>query len=135
MNLKEIVAVSSLSGLYKMVSSRNNGIIIADLDTGKTRFAATRKYQFTPLESIAIFTESDSVELSSVFNSMLEKASSLPPVAVNSDKVDIISYFKEILPDYDRDRVHVGDMKKVIKWFNFLNDRNMLSKISSDEEE
>ena len=56
MKIEEFVAVSGLSGLYKMVANRNNGLIVADLDTGKRKFAPARKHQFTPLASIGIYT-------------------------------------------------------------------------------
>ena len=135
MNLKDIVAVSSLAGLYKMVSSRSNGLIIADLDTGKTRFAATRKHQFTPLESVAIFTDMDSVSLSDIFQTMRDKSATLAVVSAKDPNSEILSYFKEVLPDYDKDRVHVSDMKKVIKWYKFLDERGLLAAKSGDEEE
>lgn len=140
MDLKDFVAVSGFSGLYKMAANRSNGLIIEDLDSGKKRFASSRKHQFTPLESIAIFIddEDDSTELANVFQSMKDKQEELPVVATNKKAEDLRAYFKEILPNYDRDRVSVSDIKKVIKWFNYLNDRNLLiekQEPTSDEEE
>ena len=71
MNLKDLIAVSGISGIFKIAGNRNNGLIIEDLDTGKRKFAPSRKHQFTPLESIAIYTEDDSTELAKVFQNML----------------------------------------------------------------
>jgi len=45
----------------------------------------------------------------------------------------LFKYFAEILPDYDRDQVKISDVKKVIKWYSFLDQRGMLE--ASDEEE
>ena len=59
MNLENIVAVSGMPGLYRMAGSRSNGLIIEDFDTGKKRFASIRKHQFTPLESVSIYTLAD----------------------------------------------------------------------------
>ncbi len=128
MKIEDFVAVSGLSGLYKMVANRNNGLIVADLDTGKRKFAPARKHQFTPLASIGIYTnDGDTAELKDVFRSMLEKINDTPPVSTNSSAVELGDYFSEVLPEYDEDRVYTSDIKKVIKWFNFLHERSLLS--------
>ena len=81
--LENLLAVSGMSGLYKMKTNRSNGLIVEDLDEGKSQFVSMRKHQFTPLESVAIFTFTDSVELEKVFKTMAEKESDLPVVNVN----------------------------------------------------
>ena len=138
MNIEEFVAVSGLPGLYKMVANRNNGLIVADLDSGKRKFAPARKHQFTPLASIGIYTnDGDTQELKEVFRSMLEKLDTKPPVSTNASAAELSDYFAEVLPEYDEDRVYTSDIKKVIKWFNFLHERNLLSleEKGKDEEE
>ncbi len=134
MNLEKLVAVSGLSGIYKMAANRKNGLIIEDLDTGKKRFAPSRKHQFTPLESIAIYTDTDSKQLSLVFQSMLDQMEDNPPVAHTAPPAEIKEYFSDILPDYDPDRVHLSDMKKVIKWFVFLNEKGLLIEEAPEKE-
>lgn len=135
MNLEDFVAVSGMSGLYKMVVNRNNGLIIEDLDSGKKRFASARKHQFTPLISIGIYTDDDTSELKEVFKSMLEQFETNPPVKTSSSAIELGAYFAKILPNYDRDQVHNSDIKRVIKWFNFLNDRNLLNFEEEEKEE
>lgn len=132
MNLEEYVAVSGMPGLFKLVANRSNGLVVADLDSGKSKFAPSRKHQFTPLASIGIYTETDTEELSAVFATMLKQVESNPPIPPKSPTEDILEYFDMILPEFDRDRVNVSDIRKVIKWFNFLNERDLLS---LDEEE
>jgi hypothetical protein len=127
MNLEKLVAVTGLPGIHRITGNRGNGVILEDLDTGKMRFASMRKYQFTPLESIAIYTNEDSVELAKVFRNMLEQKADNPPVPHNGKTADIKEYFADVVPDYDPDQVHTSDMKKVIKWFTFLDARNLLS--------
>lgn len=127
MNLKDLIAVSGISGVFRIAGNRNNGLIIEDLDTGKKKFAPARRHQFTPLESIAIYTDDDSTELAKVFSNMLEQIEDNPPVNPNAKPDDLREYFADVLPDFDRDQVSSGDIKKVIKWFNFLNERNLLS--------
>lgn len=122
------MAVSGLPGLYRMAANRNNGLIIEDLSTGKKRFASSRKHQFTPLESIGIYTDDgDTAELRVVFRNMLDQLEDNPPVDPGAPTEELQEYFADILPSYDRDRVKVGDIKKVIKWFTFLNEKELLT--------
>lgn len=135
MNLEKLVAVSGRPGIYKMAANRPNGLIIEDLDTGKKFFAPSRRHQFTPLESISIYTETEeaTVELKTVFISMLAQLEATPPVATKSSSTDIKNYFEIILPEYDRDKVLVSDIKKLIKWFNYLNERTLLVLPTAEE--
>ena len=130
--MKDIIAVSGVPGLHRLVNSRNNGLMLEDLDSGKTKFYSVRKHQFTPMETVAIYTMMDTGELSEVFKSMTEKSADLPIVAPNAPSSDLVEYFSEILPDYDRDRVYLSDIKKIIKWYNKLAEKGLLV---SDEEE
>lgn len=136
MKMDELVSVSGFAGIFKINTSRANGLVVDDLDTGKSKFCSVRKHQFTPLATVAIYTETDTVELASVFRTMLDLSGETPVVSVNESKENIESYFKKIIPDYDRDKVYISDMKKVVKWFNFLNERKLLeSALASSEEE
>lgn len=133
MNLEPYIAVSGLPGVFKLTANRNNGLVVEELDSDKTRFCSIRKHQFTPLGTVAIFTLTDTVELSKVFQSMLDNYAATPPPPNKANKDEYFQYFDTILPDYDEDRVFINDIKKVIKWFNFLNERGLLT--ASDEEE
>ncbi len=127
MKIDELVAVSGMSGIYKMVANRGNGLIIESLEDGKRKLAPSRKHQFTPLASIGIYTDDDTEELRVVFRSMLEKFESTPPVSLGASADELNEYFGKILPAFDRERVFVSDIRKAIKWFNFLNDRKLLN--------
>ena len=132
MNLEPYISVSGEQGLFNLVASRNNGLVLEHLETGKSKFYSIRKHQFTPLGTVAIYTLEDTKPLKEVFESMLSKFAEMPPVSLKSENHEIEEYFENILPDYDEDRVSLKDMKKVIKWFTILNDKNLLE---SDEEE
>ena len=137
MKLENLVAVSGLPGLYKMAANRSNGLIIEDIDSGKKRFASVRKHQFTPLESIAIYTDDgDSTEITNVFRNMLDQFEDNPPIEAKSSSDQLHEYFSDVLPNYDKDKVMTGDIRKLIKWFNFLNDRGILvDTLSQNNEE
>jgi len=131
MKLTDIVAVSGMPGLYKMIVSRENGIIVEDFDTGKRTFASVRKYQFTPLETVGIYTYKDVEDLTVVFENIRKGDIALPDV--QAPGAELHTFFRKVVKDYDEDRVYLGDIKKVIKWYGFLQERNLLDQ--SDEEE
>jgi len=136
MKLDNYVVVSGMSGVHEIVTSRNNGIVIKHIDSGKSTFCSVRKHQFTPLSTVGIYTLEDTEDLSTVFSKMLSIMDKTPPVSTTAPKHEIEEYFEQIIPDYDEDKVYISDMKKVIKWFNFLNERNLLSlEANADEEE
>lgn len=132
MNLTNVLAISGLPGLYELVSNRSNGLQVIPIGGGKSKFCSSRSHQFTPLETVAIYTMADTVELKSIFRTIGEKAVELPIPSPKSSSAELNAYFAEILPDYDRDRVYPNDIKKVIKWYNSLNENGYLD---GDEEE
>ncbi|MBK6372629.1 MAG: DUF5606 domain-containing protein [Saprospiraceae bacterium] len=127
-NIENIVSVSSLPGLYYLESSRSNGLIIKDMDSGVKQFVSVRKHQFTPLRSIAIYTYSDSTPIEDIFKTMVEiKQDHNISELLKASNNDLANYFRIVLPEYDEDRVYPSDMKKVLKWFDFLDKRDFFS--------
>lgn len=133
MKLTDIVAVSGMPGLYKMIASRDNGMIVEDFDNGKRTFASVRKHQFTPLETVGIYTYEDVQDLKEVFE-VLRKGEVVIPDA-NAPGAELHAFFRNVVKDYDEDRVYLGDIKKVIKWFDFLQERNLFDRLDTDQEE
>ena len=136
MNIEKLVAVSGLPGLHKIVANRDNGLIVADLESGKTRFCSSRKHQFSPMETIAIFTDdNDSEQIEKVFQSMLDQKAKNPVPAAKSSAEVLKTYFEKILPNFDQDKVHVSHIKKVIKWYNQLDKTGLLTAEAPKKEE
>jgi hypothetical protein len=136
-SIDEVIAVSGTSSLYKMAVNKSSGLVLEDIASGKKRFFSARKHQFTPLGSIAIYTEDDSRPLQEVFDMMQAAFEDVPPPSHKSKPEEIIEYFEEVMPDYDPDKVSPGDIRKVLKWHNFLVDHGFFddSKDSLQEEE
>lgn len=124
--VKNMVAVSGLSGIHKLISARNNGIIIEDYDTKVRKFVPARQHQFSPFETVSIYTDSDVASLAEVLTNMKAQLEENPVPSEKSSSDVLRNYFIKILPEHDRDRVHISDIKKIIKWFNFLNSRDLL---------
>ena len=123
-DLTKILAVSGMPGLYEMVSNRADGAIVKSLESGQSKFAPMRKHQFSLLETISIYTVSDSTPLAEVFFNMKKSDQAVPPL--DADQKTVLDYFLKVLPDYDADRVTIGDIKKTIKWYTFLSKQNKL---------
>ena len=132
MNLSNVLAVSGLPGLYELAANRPNGLLLIPIGGGKSKFCSSRKHQFTPLETVAIYTWSDTVELKNVFNSMTVKIQEVPLPDLKGGRDVLNSYFEQILPEFDRERVYPNDIKKVIKWYVALEAQGYFS--ATDEE-
>ncbi len=117
--LKGILAVSGQSGLFKMVSQAKNSIIVESLVDGK-RMPAYATSRISALEDISIFTEEADVKLIDVFKNIFEKEDGGQSISHKVSANELKSYFTKILADYDKDRVYVSDIKKVVMWYNLL---------------
>lgn len=131
MNLDKMIAVSGESQLMKLVATKNNGLILLNPVTGKTKFYSVRLHQFTPLDTVGIYTPTDTVDIKEIFARMKSRIDDLPPPAVKSENKILMEYFSQIMPEYDRDRVYPSDVKKVIRWFGYLNESGYLETASA----
>ena len=118
--LKEILSISGKPGLYKLVSYGKNMLVVENLETQK-RIPAYSRDRIVSLGDIAIYTTEEEVPLARVFEAMFSKyegkAIDLQQFVTN-EQLD--EFFKEVLPNYDEERVYKSDIKKMIAWFNLL---------------
>ena len=119
MDLSGIISIGGMPGLYKVVAQSKNGVIVENL-SDKKRFPAFSTSKISALEDISIYTEGDNRALSEILKSIYDKENGKPCIDHKAADADIISYFSSILPDYDKDRVFVSNMKKVFQWYNLL---------------
>lgn len=131
--LKGILAISGQQGLFKLVAESKNNIIVESLETGK-RMPAYSTTKISALEDIAIYTDSADVPLKDVFKAIAEKENGGAAPSHKESSGKLKAYFGEVLPEYDRDRVYVSDIKKVVLWYNILQEKNMLD-FSEEESE
>ncbi|MDY4684202.1 MAG: DUF5606 domain-containing protein [Prevotella sp.] len=117
-----ILAISGKPGLYKLVSRGNNSLIVEALDATHKRMPAFGNDRITSLADIAMFTETDDVPLMTILASLRDleggKESSLN--YKKASPAELHEYFNKVLPEWDRDRVHNSDIKKLIQWYNIL---------------
>lgn len=120
--LQTILAISGKPGLYKLVSRAKNSLIIEALDETHRRMPAFAADKITSLADIAMYTDADDVPLHKVLTSLkdLEQGK---PASIDYRKAsgdELREYFAKVLPDFDRDRVHNSDIKKLLQWYNIL---------------
>jgi hypothetical protein len=138
MNLEKIVAVSGrlTNGLFRVAANRSNGLVVENLETGKRKFVASRQHQFTPLNTVGIYTDDgDAMDITAVFSRMMEQEEDNPPIKHNSSDEELREYFTDILPNHDKDQVYIRDIKKVIKWYDALKKTDLLTAEEETKEE
>lgn len=119
--LKTILSISGKPGLYKLVSQGRNMLIVESL-ADKRRFPAYAADRIVSLGDIAMFTDTDEVPLRQVLDAIKQKEGGAQASIDlrKASREDLFAYMGEVLPDFDRDRVHVSDIKKLISWYNLL---------------
>ena len=119
MALKDILVISGQSGLFKYVSQGRNSVIVENLfDHKRNTISATAKISM--LEDIAIFTEDKDVPLRKVLKKIKEKENGGEAISHKSPDAELRKYFAEVLPEYDKNRVYLSDIRKVVQWYNLL---------------
>ena len=133
--LKTILSISGKPGLYKLVSQGKNMLIVESLSADKKRFPAYSNEKIISLGDIAMYTEEEEVPLKDVLTSIKEKenggAISLDVKKASQD--ELRNYLGEVLPNFDRERVYVNDIKKLISWYNILIANGITDFQDSDE--
>lgn len=132
MELKDIMAISGHSGLFKFISQGRHGIIVESLTDGK-RNNINASAKVSSLTDIAIFTNDGEIAFKDVLKKIKETENGGAAISQKSDDKELKKYFEKILPDYDRERVYTSDIKKVITWYNQLQALNLLDIIEEKE--
>lgn len=134
MNLSEIVAVTGLPGLFKIAAQRNDGLIVTSLTDNKTQFVSGRTNLFSSLDNITIYTtgEEETTPLKQVLADIKKSGAANPDV---KDEKALKTWMEKVLPSYDKDRVHVSDMKKLAKWYALLDDKKLIEELTAEKAE
>ena len=132
-----ILAISGKPGLYKLVTRGKNNLIVEALDATHRRMPAFASERITSLNDIAMFTENDDIPLTDVLENMkvLENSQKASVDAKKASTKELQDYFTMVLPEWDRDRVHASDIKKLISWYNILIEAGITDFKDAEEEE
>ena len=120
--METILSIAGKPGLYKLVSRGKMNLIVEAIDATHRRLPAFASDRVTSLADIAMYTDAEDIPLWQVLKSLGEKEQS-KECSLNYKKCsadELHAFFAEVLPSYDRDRVHDSDIKKLIQWYNIL---------------
>jgi hypothetical protein len=119
MNLEGIISISGMPGLYKVVGQMKNGVIAESL-SDKKRSPIYSHQQISTLEDISMFTTGDNKPVSDIMKAIFDKEKGGACIDYKADEKQIVAYFESVLPDYDKERVHPSNMRKLFNWYNAL---------------
>lgn len=125
MKLSGIISISGKPGLSKIITQSKNGIIVESLVDGK-KFPVQGDQRVSSLDDISIYTNEEDMLLGDVFEKILKKENGKEAISHKSSADEIKNYIKEILPNYDEERVYNSDLKKIVQWYNLLLAKNLL---------
>ena len=134
MDLSGILSIVGKPGLYKHISQTKNGIIVESL-TDKKRMHAFASDKISSLQDIAIYTDGEDVALAEIFRNIFKKEDGKKSIDSKSSPDELKKYFEEVLPDYDKNRVYVSNIKRVIAWYNLLLENNLVDLEEEKKEE
>lgn len=117
--IQGILSIAGKPGLYKLVNSGRGSLIVEQLGTGK-RLPVSQRDRVISLADVAMYTDGDDVPLSKVLTSLKEVAGGEAVDAKALDESGLRDFFGKVLPDFDRERVHLSDIRKLLSWYNQL---------------
>lgn len=129
MSVEKVLAISGKPGLYELKIQTRSGFIAESLIDGKKITVGLRS-NVSLLSEISIYTETDELKLFEVFARIAKKENNGPALDHKASNNELLAYFSEIIPDFDRDRVYVSDIKKVLNWYNILQKANYVTALS-----
>ncbi len=130
-----ILSVSGKPGLYKLVSRAKMNLIVEAIDETHRRVPVFASDRVTSLADIAMYTNAEDVPLMNILDAVLKKEDG-KVCSLNwrkCSKDELHEYFAAVLPDYDRDRVHDSDIKKLLQWYDILVKNGVTDFVSEEE--
>jgi len=119
MSFQKILAISGKPGLYELKVQTRSGFVAESLLDGK-KITVSLRSNVSLLAEIAVFTYNEEVKLIDIFKSIATKENGEATISHKETDDKLKSYFREILPEYDEDRVYTSDIKKIFNWYNIL---------------
>lgn len=129
MNLDKILAISGKPGLYVLKVQTRTGFVAESLTDGK-KITVNLKSNVSLLSEISIYTYEGEKPLTEVMQKIATKENKGQAISHKEDNATLSAYFKEILPDYDEERVYPSDIKKVLSWYNTLQAKGLVTDLA-----
>lgn len=117
-----ILSISGRPGLYKLVSKGKASLIVESIDERHRRTPAFTTDRVISLADITVYAASDDIPLMKIMAGIREKEGG-KPVVLNyrkCPKEELRGYFAQVQPDFDRERVHDSDIRRILSWYDIL---------------
>lgn len=134
MDFQKILTINGKPGLFRLLNSNSASIIVESLIDGK-RMPVHAAHKISSLEDISIYTMTEDVPLSDIFTKIQEKENGGNCLEASASDADRRAYMLEIMPEYDAERVYNSDLKKLFRWYNTLNELNLITADETTEKE
>lgn len=119
MGLEKVLSIAGKPGLYELTAQTRGGFVAKSITEGN-KISVNMRHNVSLLSEIAVYTYTEEVPLGTIFQKMFEKEEGKSAIDHKASKKELESYFAEVLPDYDVERVYQSDIKKIIQWYNLL---------------
>jgi hypothetical protein len=133
MSLQKILAISGKPGLFELKVQTRTGFVAESLLDGK-KITVGMKSNVSLLSEIAVYTYNEEVKLAEVFKAIATKENEGPAISHKEDNAVLVNYFREVMPEFDEDRVYPSDIKKIVNWYNMLQGKGLISIESLNQE-
>ena len=127
MTVDKILSISGKPGLYALKVQTRSGFVAESLLDGK-KITVGMKSNVSLLSEISLYTHTEEKPLADVLRAIAVKENEGPAISHKEDNDTLTSYFLQVVPDYDQDRVYPSDIKKILNWYNILQAKGLVSK-------
>ncbi len=131
-NLEKIIAVAGLPGLFKVVSNGTKGVIVENI-IDKKRTIVLNNSKIFSLDTVRIYTQDSEKPEEVIYNLYEALEKQMAPHHKKSSDDEVKNVFERVIPDYDKERVTMGNMRKLLQWYNTLYQANMIEIVEVEE--
>jgi hypothetical protein len=133
-DLQKIVSISGHPGLYKYLSQARHGIVVESIKDGK-RTCISASTKISSLAEITIYTNSgNDLLLKEILLKIKDKTDGEQAISHKSPNEELMAYFEEVVPEYNKEKVYPHHVKKMIEWYNILQENQLLDFVEDEKE-
>ncbi len=124
-SISDVVAITGQPGLYKLVKTNDEAIVVESLDEKARRQLIKGNMMVSKLTDVSIYTEEDSEPLPAILQKIHKQFGTELPVKKKSSNEELMQFLAKVLPEFDADRVYPSNVKKLVSWYTILMRENV----------
>lgn len=123
MSFDKIISIPGMSGLYQMLAQMRNGGFVVESLSDQRRVPVSAMQRIIMLKDISVYTQDKDIPLREVFLKMKAEDAVASAVSNKAEPEELKATLKKVLPEFDEERVHASDIRKMFMWYNLLKDQ------------